>query len=227
LFEAQIGEPLSRASIVRCPYNVRYDFVPPWPKPDPELRLASVARLDPGQKGQDLIVKVLAQEKWKSRNVKVRLYGAGPAEGTVSRLAARHAGGIVEFMGVAPSVEQIWGDNHGLIMPSRYENMPAALVEAMLCSRMSIVTDVGGVTELFSDGEHGFLVPAPTAAQLDRALELAWQQREHWQAIGVKARQRALALVPRDPAKLFGDALLAIAADRRTEDRVSMGAAVV
>ena len=38
-----------------------------------------------------------------------------------------------------------------LVMPSRYEGLPIALVEAMLCSRPAVVTDVGGTKRTIVD----------------------------------------------------------------------------
>ena len=40
--------------------------------------------------------------------------------------------------------EDIWAKNHILVMPSYYEGMPIALVEAMLSGRTAIVTDFQG-----------------------------------------------------------------------------------
>ena len=60
------------------------------------------------------------------------------------------------------------------LLPSRAEDAPA-LIEAMLCGRMPIVTDVGRASDLIDDEDHGFVAPAATVPLIDDALERAWQ----------------------------------------------------
>ena len=57
------------------------------------------------------------------------------------------------------------------MLPSRFEGLPLALVEAMLCPRPAVVTNVAGNTEVIEDGETGFVAAAPTAGHLDEAME--------------------------------------------------------
>ena len=65
--------------------------------------------------------------------------------------------------------------------------MPLTVVEAMLCARACIVTDVGGNRELVRDGVNGFPAKAPTVELLDDAMNRAWENRHCLQEIGVRA----------------------------------------
>lgn len=56
-------------------------------------------------------------------------------------------------------------------MPSRFEGLPLAMVEAMLCARPVVATDVAGHAEIIEDGVTGFLADAPTAGSMAAALE--------------------------------------------------------
>jgi glycosyltransferase involved in cell wall biosynthesis len=210
LLEDQIGQKLTKAVLVRNPYNVSHDARPSWPDTSPDWRMACVARLDPVAKGQDLLFHVLAQDKWRARNLGVTLYGTGRCERNLRQLAERLGLHRVEFKGHVPDVEKIWAENHALVLPSRYEGTPLALVEAMLCGRPAIVTDVAGNTELIEHGVSGFVACAPTTTLLDKALEEAWQHRDEWQEIGSRARQRVVAMLPADPVQRFCDRLLAL-----------------
>ena len=74
-------------------------------------------------------------------------------------------------------VEKIWAENQALVMPSRFEGLPLAMVEAMLCGRPIVATDIAGHSEIIDDGITGFLARAPTVPALLEALEKLWQRR--------------------------------------------------
>jgi glycosyltransferase involved in cell wall biosynthesis len=173
--------------------------------------LACVARLDPVAKGQDLLLRILAQEKWKRRNLRVSFYGTGRCERNLRTLAVRFDLTAVDFVGHVGDVEKIWAENQALVLPSRYEGTPLAIVEAMLCSRMAIVTDVAGNSELVEHGVSGFVARAPSVSLLDEAIEEAWERRSEWQKMGSAARERITSLVPTDPVGHFCDRLVELA----------------
>jgi glycosyltransferase involved in cell wall biosynthesis len=123
----------------------------------------------------------------------------------------------ISYGGVSENIEQLWGDHHGLLLPSRMEGNALALVEAMVCGRMPITTDVGRATELIDDNESGFVAPAATESLLDDALERAWQRRDDWRAIGQRAAQAIRARHSLQPADDFADSILSILAVAETK----------
>lgn len=217
MFQTHIGEELGNSQIVRNPFKVPYDVRLDWPESVNEWRLACVGRLDPSTKAQDLLLQVLADKKWQKRPIKATVYGAGPFENTIRKLSTHLGCRNVRFHGHTEDIPGIWRQNHALIMPSRVENLPLTLVEAMLCSRLAIVTDVGGITEFVEHGLNGFVAPAATVAFIDAALEQAWQRREQWQEMGLAARSRVLSMVPEDPVKDFCEQLVLLAAPQSRE----------
>ena len=84
------------------------------------------------------------------------------------------------------------------------------LVEAMLCGRPAIVTDVGGNREVVDDQVTGFLAAAAAESDIDDAFEKAWDRRDDWRAMGQLAAKRIRELVPADPAAEFAGQLLEI-----------------
>ena len=206
--ERQFGLTLSNAKVVRNPFNVPYDTNPVWPNIDAGLKLACVGRLHPASKGQDILFDVLKQEKWQQRSLYVSLIGGGPNEQSLKMLKEVNELEKVNFAGSVSDVVSIWRSHHALILPSRYEGLPLVLVEAMLCGRPCIVTDVAGNTELVDDNLNGFVAAAPTAPLLDEALERAWQRRGEWQDMGRKAAHKAHEAIPSDPATAFADELM-------------------
>jgi glycosyltransferase involved in cell wall biosynthesis len=211
LTEDQIGAKLARAEVVRNPYLVDSDQPLPWPGgTDEGLRLACVARLYLLDKGQDILLRVLAREKWKNRSLHVSFFGQGINRQGLSELAAKLGLTNVSFEGQTNDVAGIWKSHHALILPSRSEGLPLSLIEAMMSGRPAIVTDVGGNTEVVEDRVTGF-VAAPAESAIDAALEEAWGRRHELQQMGQLAASRIRELVPPKPAEDFANILLGIA----------------
>jgi glycosyltransferase involved in cell wall biosynthesis len=204
-FEMQIALVLTNADIVRSPFNVSRDTPATWPECiNGTLRLACVGRLHPPSKGQDLLLQVLSSSEWRERPLCVSFYGVGPQEQSLRALARRNEiEDMVEFRGHTSDVQQVWRENHALILPSRYEGLPLAIIEALMCGRPAIVTDVAGNAEVVEDGVTGFVAEAPTVLHLNRALERAWEARRNWQSMGEKAYSAIRELVPADPTSVF------------------------
>jgi len=203
LLEYQLGELLPQAEVVWNPFNVPAADPPAWPPETGVWKLACVGRIEPLSKGQDLLLEVLARPQWRERPVEVNLYGTGPWEEGMRRLATYLQLEKVHFRGHVTDINQVWADNHLLVLPSRYEGLPLALVEAMWCGRPAVVTDVGGNAEMCVEGETGFIAAAPTAKLLEETMERAWNQRARWPALGRAARVRTEKLVPNDPVGDF------------------------
>lgn len=209
--ENQLATTLPNGTVVANPFNVSVGPPLPYPATEGPLELACVARLFLLDKGQDVLLRVLAQDRWKARDVRVTFYGSGSDREAIAELAVMRGVTNIEFAGHVGDITGVWARHHALILPSRSEGLPLALVEAMLCGRMAIATDAGGVAEVLEDNQTGFLAAAPTVAALDEALERAWVRRAEWEAIGVEAARRVRALVPTDPIGDFVAHLMAIA----------------
>jgi glycosyltransferase involved in cell wall biosynthesis len=195
----QLVDDLPNSRVVRNPISPGEHRPVPWPAPGP-ARLACVARLDASDKGQDLLMAVLAGERWRSRDWVVRLYGDGRHRAHLEALAEFH--GVADrfqFAGHTPDVHAAWADNELLVLPSRCEGTPITLVEAMMWGRPAVVTDVGGNAEWVVEPRNGFVAEASSVRSLDAALERAWQARDRWPALGAQAHLDAMALYDPDP----------------------------
>ncbi len=212
--EDNLAIDLSRAEIVDNPFSVSATAAPTWrpvdDTPTNPWRLASVGRLNCLSKGQDLLLQVLRLPKWRARPLEVTLYGAdGGSERVLRETITTHAlERQVKLGGFVSDVESVWAQHHGLVLPSRYEGNPLALIEALLCGRMAIATDVGRAAELVEEGRGGFIAPAPTVELFDAALERAWLRRHEWQALGAHAARTIRARHSLTPEVDFADRLL-------------------
>jgi glycosyltransferase involved in cell wall biosynthesis len=203
--QTQLGKELSNAEVVRNPFNVPYLTNLEYPQTD-NFNLAFVGRFDFFAKGQDVLLRVLAQPKWKKRKLTVNFYGEGQDIENIKDLIQFHK---IENAVVHSHSEtiDIWKKNQGLILTSRFEGLPLVLVEAMLSKRFVIVTNVSGNKELVCDNVTGFLAAAPRPEYIDEALERAWERRNDWEKMGEEANKYIISQIPQNPALVFADKL--------------------
>ncbi len=202
LTEIQIGQTITNSGILFNPFNVDYYHDFKYPEARDNYILANVARHEFYAKGQDILFQVLNEKKWKERNLIVNLYGKGENSDSLRKLKNYFELKNVNIEGhVDPN--EIWKQCHALILTSRYEGLPLALVEAMLCGRLGIVTKVSGNPEVIIDNENGFLAKAASAEFVDEAMERAWKRRDEWSVIGSKSKEYIRSLIPEDPISYF------------------------
>ena len=89
------------------------------------------------------------------------------------------------------------------------------MVEAMLCGRPVVATNVAGHSELIEDGVVGFLADAPTVASVAKALERLWERRSEAEQMGKAAAARIRQLVPPDPIQVFSGKIKKLVETRR------------
>lgn len=207
--QTQLGVHLPSAVVVGNPLLIERDRDLPWPdRAGGAFRLACPARLVLRDKGQDLLLDVLAGAKWRERPLEVLLFGEGRHSRSLRAAAEYLALERVRFPGHAEGADAIWESCHGLVLPSRVEGMPLALIEAMWRRRLPIVTDAGGSAELVEDGVSGFVAEAASVSALDRAMDRAWEARGEWEAIGERAGRRIRETIARDPVVAFAELVL-------------------
>jgi glycosyltransferase involved in cell wall biosynthesis len=75
------------------------------------------------------------------------------------------------------------------VLPSRYEGLPLALLEAMATGTPVVAADVGGVGEAVVSGEDGLLVPPDDAPALAAGIRRLLEAEEERAGLGVRARE--------------------------------------
>lgn len=221
--ESNLAVDLPRAEIVDNPFTVSIDAAPSWPASVPHWKLACVARLHYVTKAQDLIVRVMRQPKWRSRPLQIMLWGNDDGNLNQFRRALDTYGlhRQLSYGGVSNNIERLWSEHHGLLLPSRSEGNALSLVEAMVCGRVPITTNVGRAAELIDDNHSGFIAPAATAELLDEVLERAWASRNEWRAMGERARQAIRTRHSLHPARDFASRILAAATGAAATKRLA------
>jgi glycosyltransferase involved in cell wall biosynthesis len=187
LFENQTARTFPNAKVLYNPVSFSIDVPCPPPPSTGSMVLLNVARLDPAQKGQDLIVDVMALPKWRARDVRVRIAGGGNLDWMRCLLADRNVTSV-DLLGHVSTLRDEWQRSTFGLFPSRYEGMPLAMVEGMALGRGMIATDVAGHGEWINHEKNGFLAAGAESAAVDAAMELAWASRSSADVFGRAAR---------------------------------------
>lgn len=143
-----------------------------WHVPKAAPLLGVIGRLS-GQKGQRVLLAAMPRVWAQFPEAHVALVGQGELEAELRAEAARiDPRGRIHFAGQQPRerMPQVLAALDVFVLPSLYEGLPFAVVEAMAAGRPIVATAVDGTTEAISHGATGMLVPPGDAAALATAL---------------------------------------------------------
>ena len=140
---------------------------------DTPLRLIYIGRLAPGK---GLLESLEALRIARSRGVAARLVlVGGGAEEARLRQYVREAGLTRDVTFVGPAYgdakARLLSQADALLLPSYSEGLPYSLLEAMAAGVVPVVTPVGAIPDVVTDGEHGLIVPPRDAEAIARAIE--------------------------------------------------------
>lgn len=203
--EEQFGLRFAHASLIWNPVKLNRAIIP-FPESKEVYKLACIGRFFVLDKGQDMLIRILSQEPWKSRPVEVSFIGGGPDEAALKEMARLLDVKNISFLNYQADVAELWETHHALVLPSRSEGMPLVTIEAMAIGRPVIVTSAGGHAEIIQHGVNGYIGGA-TEKDFAGVMEDAWNSRIHWDRIGKQAHAFITQHIPQSPETLFSDAV--------------------
>jgi len=146
----------------------------------------TVARLDP-QKGHTCLLEAAALVP----TAVFVIAGDGPENGALqARARALGLHDRVRFLGSRDDVPDLLAACDMLVLPSLYEGLPLAALEAMAAARPVVATAIGGTDEAVLHGVTGLLVPAGDPAALAMAVRALIDNPELARGFGERGRAR-------------------------------------
>jgi glycosyltransferase involved in cell wall biosynthesis len=149
--------PHRRDSIHYIPYGIPLPSRVRQPMAGP-LRLIFAGRLEHGQKGVLELPSIAAALSTRSIDATWTIIGDGP-DGVKLR-AAWPESASVRYLGSLTNAETIdrLADHDVFVLPTRAEGLPVALLEAMACGVVPVVSNIeSGVPEVVTAGSTGLL----------------------------------------------------------------------
>ncbi len=200
---ARLGYPKEKLFVVQGGIDFRRKSPPrasldlPWP--DGPV-ITTVGNLKP-VKGQAVLIEA-ARALW-DRGFRFNLVfvGDGPLRSRLERRAEKAGlGEAALFLGTRDDVDAILAASHVFVLPSLWEGLPVAVMEAMAHSLPVVATSSGGTPELFTVKERneaglsvcreGFLVPPRKPEGLAAGLAALLEDEALRDKMGSRARRR-------------------------------------
>ncbi|MCU1273825.1 MAG: glycosyl transferase, group 1 [Bryobacterales bacterium] len=203
---------LSDARVIAC---CRYVARPLWPYIDPGrlrvifngvapqnttrrghtsgLRIGIIGRISQ-EKGQVIFIRAARLLAGKHPACKFVVCGAplssNPEAARYSAQVRELADGLpVEFLGWQEDVPAVLAGLDALVVPSLREGLPRVILEAYAAHVPVVAFVAGGVPEIVTEGETGFLVEPPTAETLAERLDSLLRKPEQLDATADRAYQ--------------------------------------
>jgi glycosyltransferase involved in cell wall biosynthesis len=149
-----------------------------------------VANFNPQKRHEDLLraVQMVVRQEPK---VTFLLVGHGRLQPAVKAQAQElNITENVIFTGFRTDAPRLMAAGDLSVLSSQFEGLPISLLEAMALGRPVVATNVGGVSEVVTDGVEGFLVDPLDPAQLADKILALLRDPELRQRLSENARRR-------------------------------------
>jgi glycosyltransferase involved in cell wall biosynthesis len=177
------------------------------------IAIGCVGRLEE-QKGHRFLLEALARLNDAPRGparFRVVLVGDGRLRAELEqRAAGLGVAAWTLFLGTRHDVPEILKALDICVMPSLWEGLSVAMLEAMAASLPLVISDVSGVSQVIGDNEYGLKVPVGDVSELARAIAGLADAPERRAALGAAARRRVV--------DAFGAAAMIAAISRTYEE---------
>ena len=145
-------------------------------------------------KAYDVLLRAAARVCAANPDVRFVVAGGGHLETDLLKL--RDSLGLAEraaFLGTRDDIPEILAAVDIYVITSVREGLPVTLIEAMMAAKPIVSTSVGGIPEVLEDGSDGVLVPPGDEQALAEAILALAADRDRRRALGLKAREKAIA----------------------------------
>ena len=146
------------------------------------------------EKNVETLVKAFGEFMKSYPDAKARLIiiGDGPMRPILEKYVKEHnIDGCVFFLGFIPDAYRFLNAIDIFVLPSLSEGSPIALIEAMLCSKAIIASNISAIREIVEDGRETLLFDPYDSEQLKNLMLKLYSNPELREKLGENARRKA------------------------------------
>jgi glycosyltransferase involved in cell wall biosynthesis len=194
-----IADSLASAGVIRSRIRLIHSGIDPIPfamaaraaKPRSGVPVIGSAAVLEKRKGHAILLQAAQILKSRGEDIKYVFAGEGTLRSKLEELV-RTLGLTQEvtFMGFTSDVPAFLAGIDIFVMPSLFEGLGVAALEAMAAEKAVVASRVGGLAESIIDGQTGLLVPPNDPEMLAAALGRLITDRSLCESMGVRGAER-------------------------------------
>jgi glycosyltransferase involved in cell wall biosynthesis len=144
------------------------------------------------EKGMDDLLHSLASPAMTGRQWRLTVAGTGALDAYQKLASELGIAARITFIGWLEEgqVKALLAEADILVLPSHFECLPMAIIEAMAHGLPVIATPVGAIPDAVADGETGILVPTESPLELGRAIAYLVDNPAERERLGRNGRRR-------------------------------------
>ena len=143
-------------------------------------------------KGVQHLIEAFRAIKEEYSNLKLVIVGTGESEDYLRNLA--YGMDDIVFTGYIDALavkKSLYENCIAVVVPSSYEGLPMVVLEAMVCKKAVIATDVGGIPLLVRHGKNGYLVKPEDSKSLEKFVSILLEDSDLRKKMGFFGRKLA------------------------------------
>jgi glycosyltransferase involved in cell wall biosynthesis len=180
--------------------------------PDSHKIVGVVGRLEP-QKGHIFFIQAAHEILSQCSNISFLIVGDGILKQKLVGMTKEfNQERKIYFTGIRKDIPQLLSIIDIYVMPSLWEGLPLALLEAMAMKKPIVATRVGGIQDVVEDGKDALLVPPGDSNALAEKVIFLLKRPELCLTLGTNAREKVekkynAELMVKEYEETYGDIL--------------------
>jgi glycosyltransferase involved in cell wall biosynthesis len=145
------------------------------------------------QKGQKYLLEAVTRLKTVYPRLVLLMIGDGPLKDELVKYArAREVHKNVKFLGTRRDIPELLSIMDIFVLPSLWEGLGNALIEAMANGKPIITTDIRPIREVVDSEKVGILVPVKDSEAIASAVEMLLKDKSLAKNLGEAARKKVI-----------------------------------
>jgi len=158
---------------------------------EPHHQIGVVVATFKRQKGHRYLIDAAARLSSKFPDFHILFVGDGELRVSLEKMVKDlHLEDKIHFLGTRKDVPALLSASDLFILPSLWEGLPMALIEAMASELPVVATDVSGTKQVMVDGKTGILVQPGESSQLVSAIDRVLSNPSSAKGMGEASRKR-------------------------------------
>jgi len=157
----------------------------------PDAYIIAVVAILKEAKGHRYLIEAMRDVTSRYGDVQTLLIGDGPKREELHEYVKRlDLEGYIHFLGTRLDIPELLAASDLFVLPSLYEGLSMALLEAMASSKPIVATAVSGTIKAMSASQTGLVVPPQNSQELSKAIIQLISNPEQAYKMGKAAKRR-------------------------------------